>query len=407
MAVPCSRMMLDSQDAFRGMRASLERSFKTFSGKVSASARDAPRRCYGRLLDSGREPSFLNYAEVADLVRATAACVQALAVFVERETTSTTFKPRRRPFVALAGGNALEWVTADLACSGLFLPTVGLHPQWDSEKLSTVLKLTGAAIAVSTSLGAVAGLTSAGGFLRHVVVLDATLFGPGGGAPSPEDAVRIHSATACAAAAGIRLWVAAGAAADPPCSPQARETVPEAALERLAAAVAAALPGDALSRVPVADADGWAPLFPEPDAAWLAAAAAAEEAAQAAHGAPLFAPLVPPSAVAAAGAQSVTSGGRLGAAGWALAASRGGCPEARFDLCSLWSIVFATGSSGALKGVPTSRAAWASGAGAGGSGRILDFVEGNDVLSHSALSHGLDRGMVRLLTPRRAAPLHL
>ena len=378
------------------MRIGLEHAFKVF----------AENNCYGRLLDSGLTPTYLSYAQVGARVRATAACLQALAQAEERSTASTI---RRRPFVAIAGPNALEWIVADVACSGLLLPTVGLHPQWDADKLGTVLRMTSASIVVATALETVAGLAAAAAgaaeqqsrlSLHDIVVLDALLFAP---SAADSTAARIAAATASAASAGLRLWVAspflmtAGeAASHTPCD---RETVPVDALERLAVAAAAAVGAPLPLAAPLADSGLAASstslsLFPVPDPAWLAAAAAAEEAAQAAAGGPLYTPLVPPSAVAAAAAQSAAAGGRLGAAGWLVAAAAGD-PEARFDVAATWGVMFATGSSGVLKGVPTSRAAWASGAGCGGGGRVLDFVEGNDVLSHSALSHGLDRGMVR------------
>lgn len=307
-----------------------------------------------------------------------------------------------------------------------YFDAAGLHPDWDADKLYRVLKSTKAAVIACTSVDmaprlapALQRLSAEGkSWVRHLLVLDPHLLGSPEAAAAAATAT-LDSARPALAEAGVSVW-APQPAIPPERAAAGREesgTIPAAALLELAsrvveacadtvpwarehwAAVAAAGPGDR--------------LFPEPSRAWLAAAADAEEAAQsaataaaaaeaalrgpeaaaAAAAAPkgLYHPLASAAAVKAAAERSAASAAGVGAAGW-LAAAAGGDPEARLDACGLWTVMYATGSSGILKGVPTSRAAWASSNGVGGDGKVAAAVERSVVLSHSALSHGLDRG---------------
>ena len=281
-----------------------------------------------------------------------------------------------------------------------------MHPEWDADRLRRVLTTTQAAIVVATSvdmlprlLPPLQALAAAGCPVRDVMVLDAALMRSGS-----DGAIATLSASQPGfEALGIRVWAPAPAVVDDADA----GTVPASALAQLLARVVAAVE----ARVP------WAPawrdaalaarpgdrLFPTPSPAWLSTCAAAEEAAQAAAAdaatadtgtAPpraLYHPLAPPAAVTEAASRSAAAAGGTGGAGW-LVAREAGDAEAALDVCGLWSVIFATGSSGVLKGVPTSRAGWASGNGVGGDGRTAPGVDNRDVVSHSSLAHGLDRG---------------
>jgi hypothetical protein len=358
--------------------------------------------------------------------------VRALAATLDTLARGSSRPPppgAGRPFIAIGGPNAVEWVAADLAASGVFLPTVGLHPDWPAAHVAGALELTRAPILVLTSaalLPTIAEAERAGGGrahpLEHILLLDPS----GGGA---------CAAGAELAARGVALWVAAGGAGAPPPPPPPHApaaVLPVEALSRLAAAVlAAAAPGAADARwsalLSAAGADGGGGgatpggsrvlrLFPEPDAAWLRregeaeaareARAAAEPLAGEPPGAPPAGPLYFPIAEDVHVEKAEASGACAGHGGadWVVAA-RQGSAEAAHDLVALWAVVFATGSSGALKATPYTRASWASAQGCSGGARGLGFDGNNTVVSHAAMSHGLDRGFYwRALLARGAGP---
>jgi acyl-CoA synthetase (AMP-forming)/AMP-acid ligase II len=348
------------------MRAALEYSF----------TRNPDADCLGRLLPPG--PTYLSYRQVGERVRALGSLLSYLSGPLTEDGS-------RRPFCAIGGPNSVEWICTDLACSGNFIPTVGLHPIWDAERLAKVLVLTNAATVVLTHESALAGLVAALALqptaVRHIVLLDPASLSAAG-APASQQLTP-----------EVTLWrpsAPSATAALPTTAADAHSVLPQslAALAALAGAPTAAAP-EACAAL--------APLFPTPTPAWLAARVAAEQAIDAGTGlGPLFHPLC--SVAVAEGARPTRREERSrSAAGWVLDAEAGDA-EAALDMCDAWSVIFSTGSSGKLKGVPTSRANWAAGNGAytGCSPRLdAHAEEGNrTVVSHCALSHGLDRGMV-------------
>ena len=144
-------------------------------------------------------------------------------------------------------------------------------------------------------------------------------------------------------------------------------------------------------------------IFIEPTTEWLSCSAAAEESRElAARALPLAGSqgsAAGPLYHAIADEKDIklaeTAGARTGHGGadWVVAAQQGSA-EARFDLACLWSVVFATGSSGKLKATPYTRASWASASGCNSGAKELakELGDNKTVLSHSAMSHGLDRG---------------
>jgi long-subunit acyl-CoA synthetase (AMP-forming) len=398
---------------FHSMRVGLESSF--------AAAHST--ECVGLLGGAPGTPpyvSWLSYREVGARVRALAAALDTLA----RGSGRAPAPGASRPFVAIFGPNAVDWLAADLAAAGSFLPTVGVHPDWPAASVAGALELTRAPILVLTSaalLATVAEAERAPGrahALEHVVVLD-----PEAG----EGEVAASVAAVALAARGARVWAAAsdeGALAARAArlahahAPAA--LLPVEALTRLAARVAgAAAPGAVDAQwarlLAAAGADGYdsatpggsrvVPLFVAPEARWLRRAAAEEAAREAAARAaplageppgappagPLYFPLAEDAMVEAARASGACLG--QGGADWVVAQEQGSV-EAAFDIVGLWAVVFATGSSGKLKATPYTRASWASLQGCNsGASELMPNADGNNtVLSHCAMSHGLDRG---------------
>lgn len=79
---------------------------------------------YGRLLSTSQQPMWLTYGQVAARIRPLGLIFDVLTAEAEVSGTSGV-AGRRRPFAAIAGPNALEWLVCDWACSGLFIPNVG------------------------------------------------------------------------------------------------------------------------------------------------------------------------------------------------------------------------------------------------------------------------------------------
>jgi long-subunit acyl-CoA synthetase (AMP-forming) len=329
----------------------------------------------------GRLPAPGAAGELWLTYRAVGARVRPLAALLGHLAGAHTPDERHRPFVAIGGPNAVEWLATDWACSGAFLPTVGLHPTWAAGPQRRVLQLTRARVVVLTSVGALKGLMEA--------------LGEGGGAPTVEHVVLLDGAARDVAAIiaaedsekrkwpdGVKVWRAAGGAVGG--EPADAGTVPPVALVALLEGAVGTLPATAPDL----------PVFAAPVAEWLAQAAAAAEAPRPGfEGKPLFHDIAPPTVVnAQRGSLNPLT---RGAAGWVLAAE-GGDAEAWLDLVGVWSVLFSTGSSGILKGMPCSRAGWAASSNAFADGE-LNKIGGNPVakvvVSHCALSHGLDRGM--------------
>jgi hypothetical protein len=391
---------------FESMRCGLEMSFATSHKEPFL----------GRLSGPQGSPSvsWLTYAQVGARVRACAALLDALVL-------STSCEPppgASRPFVAIGGPNAVEWLVADLACSGTFLPSVGMHPDWPAANVAGALDLTCAPVLVLTSAAllptiaeveAAAAAAGAAGPLQHVLVLDPSVAAPGQVEASP--------AGAALKAQGIELWVAVGSEPGAP-----TPLTPLSALHGLALRALGGVPltgaaqaaqwRELLEAAGADGAGGTSPsdgtsalrIFIEPTAEWLGSRAAAEEARELAARAlplagsqsgsaagPLYHPIADEKDVKLAESAGARTG--HGGADWVVAAQQGSA-EARFDLACLWSVVFATGSSGKLKATPYTRASWASASGCNSGGKELSAELGDNktVLSHSAMSHGLDRG---------------
>ena len=104
---------------------------------------------------SSQKLTYLTYYQTSNRIRILAFLLHCLGKTIEHNTLSSedpyNIHQRRRPFVGIAGPNTLEWLITDFACSGTFLPTVGLHPNWDSQKLQTVLTLTNMKILITTN----------------------------------------------------------------------------------------------------------------------------------------------------------------------------------------------------------------------------------------------------------------
>lgn len=285
---------------FLSMRAGLEATF--------ALAHASPY--LGRLTGAGSAPEqhWLSYGAVGSLVRATAALLDALALSCECGGGAAAVPPgASRPFVAIGGPNSVEWVTTDLAASGAFLPTVGLHPEWPLVNLAGALDLTWAPVLVLTSAALLPAIAAVEALcrahpLRHIVLLD-----PGWVLGSAAAGEAVAAAAGELQARGVALWPARPmpeAAPSPAVHPDLA-TVPAAALHALAAAALAAVPAarsaqarkwQALlqqaqqssssssstgSTSASSSASGPLRVFIEPDQAWLGAAAAAEAAREA------------------------------------------------------------------------------------------------------------------------------
>ena len=407
---------------FSSMRAGLEASF------IACSAGPYLGRLHGP--PSAPQQAWLSYSAVGARVRACAALLDALALGCGGACAPPGAS---RPFVAIGGPNSVEWVVADVACSGAFLPTVGMHPNWPPASVAAALDLTWAPIVALTSaalLPALAEVEAAGRPrpLQHIVLLDPS-WAAGGGAASSG----VAAAAAALAARGVRLWPplpvapSGGSAGSSSSSGQdpALATVSVRALHALALRALAGAPPSAAHQVrkwqelleaagedgsggTTADGASCLRLFVEPDAAWLRGAGEAEVARELAARAtplagsadplerpgPLYHPIAADADVDMA--RNALARSNQGGAGWVVAAESGDV-EAAYDLACLWSVVFATGSSGRLKATPYTRAGWASAQGCNeqpsDKPEALGGEDGNKtVLSHCAMSHGLDRG---------------
>ena len=343
---------------FVSMREGLEKTF----------AENKLEPLIGRLFDD--DARWLSYNQVGLRVKALAFAINAL-------------NPSK-DFVAIAGENSVEWIVSDLACSGLLTPSCGLHHQWDEEKMYKVLSLTHAVMILVTSNDHLTTILkmlethSTSLSIRHVILLD----------PSPSSNL-LFDAT-LTGRANINIWF---------CVEEEEEEGEEAnrggmGSEEEGTILVSSLVGlcrrvSESTKVAQFQLNGDKNLFPLPDLAWVEQAAAAASATADS----MFHPLASPSDVVEAAKSTSMNSRYKGAVSWLVAAEQG-IAEASFDINTIWSVMFATGSSGVLKGVPTSRAGWASGASCNGPKSLGPGLEGTRVISHSALSHGLDRGIV-------------
>ena len=349
--------------------------------------------CVGRLLPSvpgsGLSPTWLSYSQVGARVFQLSRLLDALAGPLE----SLGATDKRRPICALYGPNSVEWICADLACSGSWIPSVGVQP-WPAEKLKRVLTLTQAETVVCTTIGSLEDIVAAldpalnpSHSVKNIVLLDPAATQP----------------PALKPCCGARLWCPPRI---PPAASEEAGTVSVGALEALADSAGAkrAWASTAAAGAQESSGGGSSPphqggaLFPKPPTAWLESQLRLEKDADASTGlGDLYWPLCTSKAIS--GARSKFREEGWGAAAWPLVAEKGGEEglEWELDMRATWSLLFATGSSGKLKGVCTSRADWASGNGAHGgpAAELCKSANGNKTtVLVDALSHGLPRGYV-------------
>eukprot|EP00048_Salpingoeca_helianthica_P005152 m.84793 g.84793 ORF g.84793 m.84793 type:complete len:2558 (+) comp13489_c0_seq1:97-7770(+) len=368
------------------MRTALEHSFKT----------NGEQRCIGRIV-SPDNIAWLSYAQVAERIKPLASIFEAL--YGQHEQGN---EPQfaTRPFLAIAGDNSVEWLVADWAASGIFVPTAGLHPEWPAAKIRRALELTRAHVVVATSVASLqtvltamtlvapaptdAAAASATApplsqvYVKHIFLLDPALDAAGAAQVALDAEAQLRAPETTPDSPKVCVWPTSKI--DDTNLDQG--TVSPASLRELESRVCSAL-GVKL--------EGSTSLFPPPTAAWLSATSTRlQQQSEGANG-PLFRPLATPRAVAMAAGRGIASATRT-AADWVVAAEAGQ-HEASIDIAGIWAVLFSSGSSGQfLKGTPISRAGWASSNGAWGGSALPPGVDNNIALSHSALSHGLDRG---------------
>ncbi len=124
----------------------------------------------------------------------------------------------------------------------------------------------------------------------------------------------------------------------------------------------------------------WGTLFPALSKAALLALSQAEAAKPRTR--PLYNPLVSAPTVASTSLLPTSEASAI------TLLAVGGDAEAQYDLCGLFTVLFGTGSSGIMKGVPVSRAYWAVVNGSLGHGQVTPGVARDVVVLHNSLAHG-------------------